>query len=47
MATIKRFKDIQAWQKARREIYKTCAEGHLEEELRIERSALPGCSLLH
>jgi len=35
MATIERFEDVQAWQKARelvREIYRTCAEGRLSRD---------------
>jgi four helix bundle protein len=35
MSTIKRFEDIEAWQKARelvREVYKTCGEGRLSRD---------------
>lgn len=35
MASVKRFEEIQAWQRARelvREIYKTCAEGRLNKD---------------
>jgi len=39
MATIGRFEDIQAWQKARelvREIYQACAEGHLSRDFGLK-----------
>jgi four helix bundle protein len=39
MATIARFEEIQAWQKARelvREIYKTCAEGRLSKDVGLK-----------
>ena len=39
MATIERFEDIQAWQKARelvREIYRTCAAGRLSKDFGLK-----------
>lgn len=39
MATIKRFEDIQAWQKARQlvgEIYKACAKGPLQRDFGLK-----------
>ena len=39
MATIGRFEEIQAWQKARelvREIYRTCAEGRLSKDFGLK-----------
>ncbi len=39
MATIKRFEDIQVWQKARelvREIYKLCGEGKLSKDFGLK-----------
>ncbi len=39
MATIKRFQDIQAWQKARqlvREVYKACAKGALQRDFGLK-----------
>lgn len=39
MATIERFEDIQAWQKARalvREIYQTCSDGRLSRDFGLK-----------
>jgi four helix bundle protein len=39
MATVKRFEDIQAWQKARtlvREIYQTCGKGSLRRDFGLK-----------
>jgi four helix bundle protein len=51
MATVKRFEDIQAWQKARtlvREIYQTCGKGSLRRDFGLKdqlcRSAVSAMS---
>lgn len=39
MATIRRFEDVQAWQKARelvREVYQTCTEGALRKDFGLK-----------
>jgi hypothetical protein len=43
MATIERFEDIQAWQKARelvREIYQACTEGRLSRDFGLKEALL-------